>query len=152
MLELRALHTHVDGLRPRRLQLRLRLGHVHLRGHAALEPYPRQLQRALERGHAGVQQLPLDVERAQLEVVERQLGLQAQTRGLEIGRARLGAGLARLHAAAYLAPEIRRPRHVDGKLEEVRRAARTAGARAHTGAGGHAGARRRGQRGRRPLA
>ena len=73
-----------------RLELRLGQRDVRLRGDPAGEPVLRQLERALEGGDGVVEDHALGVEPAQLEVVERELGVQRQPHRLEIRGARLG--------------------------------------------------------------
>jgi hypothetical protein len=80
--DLRALHADVERLGPGRLELGLSLDDVDQRGDATAVARARQRQRALEGGDGGVEQPRLRVERAKLEVVQRQLRLQAQLRGL----------------------------------------------------------------------
>ena len=89
VLERRAPHVDVHRLRPRRLELRLGLRDVGLRGDAALEAVLRQLERLLERLDRGVEQLAIAIDAAQREVVGGELGVQAEPRGFEIGGARL---------------------------------------------------------------
>jgi hypothetical protein len=57
VLELRALHRDVRGLRPRRVELRLRLRHVRLRRGTALVAIVRELERRLEGFHGLVEEL-----------------------------------------------------------------------------------------------
>ena len=137
MLPLRALHAEVDGLCLGGPELGLGLDHVGPGGHAARIPVSSQLERLREGVDRRVQQLPLGVEGLQLEVVLRQLSLEAQPDRLEVGRARLGAGLAGLDRAADPAPEVWFPRHGERKGEVRPRS------RGHVPAGQQADGRRR---------
>ena len=83
MLQLGALHADVDHLRLRVLSW------VSACTTSACEATPPhtvlgELERLLVGGDGRVEQLLLRVERAQLEIVLRQLGLDAQARGLQV--------------------------------------------------------------------
>src|SRR5262245_43743342 len=99
MLERRALHGHVNRLSTRRLELRLGLSDVEAGGEAAAEAVLRQLERLRVRGDRAVENLLIAVEPAQREVVDRELGLQAQARRLDVRRDRLGGGAGDLDRA-----------------------------------------------------
>ena len=114
MLELGPLHGDVGGLGPRGVELRLGLGDVGPRRRPALEARRGELQRRLERGHRLVQELLLRVHGAELEVVDRQLGVEAEASGLEIGRGGGGLVPGRRHRPADPAPEVDLVREVDG--------------------------------------
>ncbi len=117
MLELRALDAHVDRLGLGGLELGLRLDHVGLGRDPARVPVLRQAEELLEGGDRLVEELFLGVHGAELEVVLRQLRLEAQARRFEVARARLGAGLARLHRAANPSPDVELPREVEAQQE-----------------------------------
>ena len=86
VLETGPVDQDVDPLRPGGLEDRFRLRDVGLRRHAALEPVPGQLQRALERRYGGVENALLGIEAAQREVIRGQLRVQRQPDALEIRR------------------------------------------------------------------
>jgi hypothetical protein len=109
VLVLRARHAHVDELGAHGLELRLRLGHVDLRRHAARETLPRERELLLEIGDRIGEQPDLGVEAAQSEIVGSHLGVQSQIHAGEIGGAGLCVGARLLHGAADAAPEIRLP-------------------------------------------
>jgi hypothetical protein len=77
VLQLGALHAHVDRLGLRSLELGVGLHHIGLGSHAAGVLVFRQLERLLEGRDGRVQQLLLGIEGAQLNVVLRQFGLEA---------------------------------------------------------------------------
>ena len=113
-------HGHVHRLRPRRLQHRLGLCHVGLRRDAAAEPVLGQLQRLLERLDRGIEQLPIAIDAAQREVVDRELSVQAEARRLEIGGARLRRRLAGGDGAVDASPDVGFVRDLDRQDEVVR--------------------------------
>ena len=66
-----------------------------------------------EGGRFIVQEAFLLIQGAQLEIALGQGGLGAQAHPLQVGGAGLGAGLAGLHAAAHLAPDVQFPGGVE---------------------------------------
>ncbi len=106
VLELRPLHRDVGGLRPRRIELRLRLSDVGLRGRATLEAVDRERECRREGFHRLVQELFLSVGGPQLEIIHRQLGLETEPGGLEIGLRGLGLFPGRRHRPADPAPQV----------------------------------------------
>ena len=113
MLELRALHANVNILRLRGLKLRGRLLHLHLRRQPAGVAVGGKVQSLLIGHHGRVQQLLLGIQAPQLKVVGRQLGVNAQARGLQIRRAGLGARLGRGNIEPDAAPGV----HFVGEVE-----------------------------------
>ncbi len=105
------------------LELRLGLRDVGLRRCAALEAIGREPQRRREGLHRLVEELLLGVGGPKLEVVEGQLGLQAEPRGLEIGGGRLRPRARRRDRPADPAPQVDLVRHVE-REEQVAAAAR----------------------------
>ena len=95
---------------------------------AALEAIRRQAQGRLEGLHRLVQELLLRVGGPQLEVVDRQLGLQAEPGGLQIGGGGLGLVAGRRHRPPDPAPQVDLVRHVE-RQEEVAGAAGAAAGR-----------------------
>ena len=77
MLILRPEHSDIDGLSPRRFQLRASLLHFHFGGESPLEATVRQLIGLLVLRDGGVQELLFGVEAARLEVEQRELRMQA---------------------------------------------------------------------------
>ncbi len=110
---LRPGHRDVGGLGPRGVELGLGLGDVGLRGRAALVAVRREPQRRLEGVHCLVEELLLRVGRAQLEIVQGQLRLQAQARRLEVGGGRLRLAPGRRHRAPHAAPQVDLVGHVE---------------------------------------
>ena len=90
MLEVGRGHLDVHKLSAHSLELRLRLGHVHVRGDAALQPAFGQVELPLQvRRRCASSRSDLRVEPAQLEVVCGELGLERQVHVGQVG----GGGL-----------------------------------------------------------
>ena len=134
MLERRAPRAEIDGLRARRLELRFSQRHVGLRGDAAGEPVAGEIERPLERGDGVVEDHALGVQPAQLEIVERQLGVQRQPHRFQIRGAGLRAGARRVDPEPDPSPDVRLVRDVDGQ-QEVRDALVLGGVGAIAGLG-----------------
>ena len=92
-----------------------------------------QLQRLLVGGDGRVQQLPLGIEPAELEVVDRQLRLHAERHRLEIRGARLRDRAVRLHVAPDAAPHVRLVREINRQLIVERGASGRQSRRERTG-------------------
>ena len=92
--------SHINGLRPGIFQLSLGLRDVNRRGHSALVPALRKFQRLFKRGHIRHQQLLFRVERAHLEVIEGEFGMQTQTELLP-DRAALACASARAASTVW---------------------------------------------------
>ena len=106
MFELRPLHGDVRGLHLRRFQLCLRLRHIGLRRGAAFEAIDRELQGFLEGLDRVVEQPLLRVGAAQLEVIECQLCLNAESGGFQVGGGCLRFLAGGGHTAADAAPQV----------------------------------------------
>src|SRR6185503_14599149 len=117
MFELGALNSDVHRLSSRRFQLRLSLRHIGLRGDPALIPVGRQFQSFLVDADRLIEQLFLCVERAELEIVSRQIRMEAQSDCLQIGGTGLSTGLARLNRPANATPQISLVRQIERKLK-----------------------------------
>src|SRR6266567_3962883 len=106
MLELRAGYAYVHELGAERFKLGLRLRHVHVGCHAALETPLGEVELVFEVGDGALEQSDLRVETAELEVVGGEFGVQQE---IDVGEVR-GGGLGRLargfHAAPDAAPEV----------------------------------------------
>src|SRR5262249_3113553 len=75
MFECRSVDAQVGCFRASRFELRLRLGHIHLRNNSLVESIDRQLKRDFVRLYALFQEFELFVETAQLEIVHRDFGM-----------------------------------------------------------------------------
>jgi hypothetical protein len=113
VFQLRALQAEIERLRARGMQLGFGLRDVGARHHADAIAVLRQFQRLRVGRHRRIEQLPLRVQRAQLEVVLRQFRLHREARVDQVGGARLLGGFARFHRAPHLAPEVRLPGGVE---------------------------------------
>ena len=106
MLEGRPLHPHADVLGARGLQLSPRLRHFRPGAQSAIEAALSQVEGFLI-GHQGlVQKLLLRIEAAELEIVDGELGMQAQANGFQIGGAGLGLFAGGCDGAADTAPGV----------------------------------------------
>ena len=117
MLELGPRHGDVGGLNPRRLELSPCLGDVGFRRAAAGEAILGELQRIGEVRNRIVQQLLLGIRAAQLDIVDRQFGVQAEARRREVGRRRLRLLARGGDGAADATPEIDLIGEVQRQLE-----------------------------------
>src|SRR5206468_1648265 len=104
----------VDRLCARAFELRLRLRDVGARRDALCEALLRQVERAREGVHGLVEELPLSVEGAELEVRRRERSLQGEAARLQVGGARLRARLARLDVPPDASPQVELPAGLDG--------------------------------------
>ena len=113
MLQLRALHPRIDRLGLRALQLRLGLHQIDLRRDARVVSILREIERLLERRDGVLEQLPLRVQDAQLEIVGSDLRLRREARRREIRGACLCACFTRFDGAAQAPPQIRLPSGIE---------------------------------------
>ena len=99
----------------RRFQLCLRLRHIRLRRGATFESTDRELQGFVECLYRVIEQPLLGIGAAQLEIIECQLCLNAESGGLQVagGRLRFLAGGG--HAAADPAPQVDLVGYVPGQ-------------------------------------
>jgi len=104
MLKLRAHHGNVGILHLLSFELCFRLSHIRLGSGSTLETILCELQRIGISLYGVVQKLFLCVGTAQLEVVDGQFGVQAQTGRLKIGGACLSFFSRRAHGAADSSP------------------------------------------------
>ena len=125
MVELRALHAHVDQLRLGAFQLRGRLCHVGFRDDAGIVLIGHERERALVARDGCLEQALLRVGDAQLEIILGERGLHGQAQRGEIGGASLDVGLARFHGAADLAPDVDFPARAQARAELIGRAGGT---------------------------
>ena len=109
MLQRRALHAKIDGLRPRGLDLGRRLHYIGLGHNAGGVLVLHQFERLVVGGHRLLQQELLRVQRAQLKVILRERGLGRQARRFQVARARFDVCIAGLDRAADVAPNVRHP-------------------------------------------
>ncbi|MNO94533.1 hypothetical protein D3C76_861530 [compost metagenome] len=116
VFELGALVLQVDGLRLGALQLGARLGHVGLGDDAGVVLVLGEFQCALVGLHGIVEQALLLVDHPQLQIGLRQLRLQAELRGGEVGGAGVHAGGVGFQLAAQLAPQVELPAHADVRV------------------------------------
>ena len=105
MLEGGAIDRDVDSLRASGFELRLRLRHVHRGGDAALVAAVGQMKRLLVRPDGRIEKLLLRIEAAQLEVIERQLGMKAQAACWQDRRRWLALPSARLRRVRRTRPQ-----------------------------------------------
>src|ERR1700723_2331367 len=106
MLVLSPLDSDVGVLHARRVELCFCLGYVRRGSSATIEPTLSQLQRVLIGLDGVIEQPLLRVGAAQVEVVDREFGLQAKLGGLEIGSAGLSILRGRRNLSVDAAPEI----------------------------------------------
>ena len=106
MFELRPLHGDIRGLHLRRFQLRLRLRHIGLRRGAAFEAIDRELQGFLEGLDRVIEEPLLCVGAAQLEIIERELCLNAESGGFQVAGGCLRFFAGGSHAAADPSPQV----------------------------------------------
>ena len=116
MFELRSLHTEVDSLGARCLQLRPGLQDLDLWGNPLVIAVGRELQGRLESGNSQIQQLFLRIEPVQDKIIDGQLTMDTEPRGFEIRGTRLGAGDVRFHIVANPSPDIEFVRRIQGQL------------------------------------
>lgn len=109
MLELRARRVDVGVLRARRFELRVGLRDRRRVDRTGRELLLQQRQCVRVRVYRVVEQLLLRVERAQREIVGRQLGRHRQLHGLQVGRARGGVRLRARHRIAHAAENVGLP-------------------------------------------
>ena len=119
VLELGPRDAEVGRLGARRLELRLGLRHVDPRHDSLPVAIGRELKRLLVVGDVRLEKPSLSVDPPELEVVERQLGVQAQTDGFEVGRARLGGRHASFDVSPNAPPRVGFPREVERQREVV---------------------------------
>ena len=101
MLILRPQIGHVHGLRAGGLQLRTRFGHFRPVGRAAFVAVLGEFERLLIGCNRVFQNALFFIQAAQIEIVEGQFGMQAQTRIFHVG----GRGLGVLHGGSDLGCE-----------------------------------------------
>src|SRR5579872_251355 len=106
MLVLCAGYADVDELRLDAEKLGLGLRHVDLRGHAPLEAALRELKVSSVARECVLEQTPLRIEPAHLEVVGRELRADTERHARQIGGAGRGVGAALLDRPADLPPQI----------------------------------------------
>ena len=117
MLELGALDVDVGGLDAGALKLGLGLVDVGLAGDAALEAVVGDAIGLFVGLHGIEQELLVGIVGAGFEVVNGKLGLEAELRGLEVGRGSLSLFLRKIHSSADAAPEIDLVVQVEWELE-----------------------------------
>ncbi|MCY1401635.1 hypothetical protein D9M71_167580 [compost metagenome] len=116
VLQLCTLVLEVDRLGFGALELGGGLGHVGAGDDAGLVLVLGQLQRPLITGDGRFQQALLGIQHAQLQVVLRQLRLQAEARGGEVGGAGLHVRGVGFQLAAQLAPQVDFPVHAQARV------------------------------------
>jgi ribosomal protein L34E len=116
VLELGAEDSEVRGLRARRFELRLGLGHVDAGDDSLVVSIERQLQGLFVRRDVGIQKLFLRVLTAEQEIVGRELRVHRQPHGLQVSGRRLRRGDAALDVAADASPDVDLIRDVDRQL------------------------------------
>ncbi len=113
MLQLCALHSDIGLLNAGGLQLRLRLGHIGFGRRASFEAIDRKLQRVPVAFHGVVQKLLLCIRAAQLEVVQRQVGMQAEVYCLQIAGGGLRFLACRRDGPAHTTPHVHFIRQIE---------------------------------------
>ncbi len=117
VLQLGPLHAEINRLGLGGFDLSFGLHHVALGGDTHGVTVFGQIENLLVGGDRVIKELLLRIQGAQEKIVLGQGGLGAQPRHFQVGGEGLGAGLAGLHAAADLAPDIQFPGGVE--VEEV---------------------------------
>ena len=101
-----ALNVDIGGLHLRRLELRARLGHVGERRRAAVVAVLSKLQGALKGLDRVVEKLALGIGRTQIEVIDRQLGMQRKPRRFKVGSRGLRLFARLRDGAADASPQV----------------------------------------------